>query len=62
MDEVLYIKVFENSMSESQVIFEGNVFNKAVSKNNFYLYFSNESSDKIYKLHYNWNITISYAS
>ena len=62
MDKDLYIKVYKEGYSPSNLIYEGNVFNIKGSKNNFYIYFQNKSDDKLYKLYYDWNIKISYAS
>ena len=55
----LYIKVYQEGLSESQVILKGNVFNISGQKGNFYIWFQNESDNKMYKLNYNFNIIIT---
>ena len=62
MDKDLYIKVYKEGYSPSNLIYEGKVFNIKGVKNDFYLYFQNKSDGKLYKLHYDWNIEIREAS
>ena len=62
MDKDLYIKVHKQGYSPSNLIYEGNVFNISSTKCNFYIYFQNELDNKLYKLHYDWNIEIREVS
>ena len=62
MDKDLYIKVYKEGYSPSNLIYEGKVFNIKGVKNDFYLYFQNKSDGKLYELHYDWNIEIREAS
>ena len=41
------------------VVLKGNVFNISGQKGNFYIWFQNESDNKLYKLNYNFNIIIN---